>query len=168
MKSIYKIAIICLLALMAHETKAQTLFPHDESGQIAYAETIKVDSVLTKNQLYSRANEFFAKAFVSANNVIQYQDKDEGKIVGKGNLKIRCDGNESLLKFTISIFVKDGKYRYLINDLSHDELINIEEKPKGLLKNHKANIQWNINYEMLRFSNEIKAFMSKPKSTDDW
>ena len=46
---------------------------------ITYSEVVKVDG--NKDELYSRAREWFAKTYNSAKNVIQMDDKD--KIVGK-------------------------------------------------------------------------------------
>lgn len=158
-----------LLVLISSVSVAQVVFPKDENGNVTYTGTILVDSMLTKNELYSRAQEFFAKAFVSSINVIQYQDKDEGKIIGKGNLSIKLDGRENILKFTLSIYVKEGKYKYIITDLSSGELGRIDaEKPSLMTKNYYKNLQWNADYEMTNMVKLIKEYMSKPKSKDEW
>jgi hypothetical protein len=45
-----------------------------------------------KDALYSSSKIWVAKAFTDSNSVIQYADKEEGSIVGKGNVKYPCDG----------------------------------------------------------------------------
>lgn len=37
----------------------------------------------TKNQLYSKSNKWTIKSFISADDVISFQDKEEGEISGK-------------------------------------------------------------------------------------
>ena len=161
--------LILLFILISSVGIAQVVFPKDENGNVTYAGTITVDSALTKKELYSRAQEFFAKAFVSSLNVIQYQDKEEGEIIGKGNMSIKVDGRESILKFTLSIYVKDGKYKYIITDITSDELGKIDsEKPALITKNQYKNIQWNADYEMTNLVKLIKEYMSKPKEKDEW
>lgn len=63
-------------------------------------------SGVEKATLYSNALTFFAETFKSANDVIQMKDPASGKIIGKGFLKDR--------KITITIEVKDEKFRYQI------------------------------------------------------
>ena len=71
-----------------------------------------------KDALYSSSKIWVAKAFTDSNNVIQYADKEEGSIVGKGNVKYPCDGFNDCLanedvryKFTMKIDTKDDKAR---------------------------------------------------------
>ncbi|HHT0336440.1 TPA: DUF4468 domain-containing protein, partial [Klebsiella variicola subsp. variicola] len=40
-----------------------------------------------KDALYSSSKIWVAKVFTDSNSVIQYADKEEGSIVGKGNVK---------------------------------------------------------------------------------
>ncbi|MFA9178395.1 DUF4468 domain-containing protein, partial [Klebsiella variicola] len=65
-----------------------------------------------------------AKAFTDSNSVIQYADKEEGSIVGKGNVKYPCDGFNDCLanedvryKFTMKIDTKDDKARITFDDI---------------------------------------------------
>lgn len=128
--------LICILLslsfIMFSEKKvwkdpnAKGLFPLDTNGKIVYTEVIEMQNV-TKDALYSRAYEWFTKAFNSAQNVIQMQDKENGKIIGKGIFDdinspgpLGMAGVKGYVKFTISIYLKDGKYKYEITDFVHE------------------------------------------------
>lgn len=93
---------------------AQTIFPIDSaSHKINYTAVVK-DSV-SKDILFNRALEWFALTFKSSNDVIQFKDKDVGKIVGKWNIKY--SDRMGFVACNIIILVKDFKYKYSITDL---------------------------------------------------
>jgi hypothetical protein len=101
--------------------------PPPKSG--APLEYTLVDSLSgTKDDLYVKAHEWLAKTFVSANDVIQMQDKDAGKLIGKGALSIQTDNGvlmggvkTSYVRYTLSITVKTGKYKCVISDFTPDK-----------------------------------------------
>ena len=66
-----------------------------EAQSVIFRDSIVLtnDTSLTKDILFVRANEWFAIKFVSANDVIQMIDKDAGKIVGKGYVKVVYSGD---------------------------------------------------------------------------
>lgn len=67
----------------------ENIFPIDNrTGEITYSEIIKVDSVKSQ-ELYIRAKVWFVHSFVSAKNVIQLDDKESGKIIGKGLFDVK-------------------------------------------------------------------------------
>lgn len=87
-----------------------------------------VDSIkdASKDVLYIRAHEWFAKTFVSAKEVIQMSDKEAGKLIGKGIVETPVrNGFGSItwhdyVHYTISVDVKNGKYRCVISDFYHE------------------------------------------------
>lgn len=102
-------------------------FPKKD-GKIFFTEVVEVPDV-EQSILHSRALEWFAKAFKSAQDVIQMNDKENGKIVGKGNFgDININVNlglvpvEGHVNFTISIYFKEGKYKFEITDFYHEGL----------------------------------------------
>jgi uncharacterized protein with TBP-like fold DUF4468 len=80
----------------------------------------------TKNDIYVRAYEWIAKTFTSAKDVIQMNDKEAGKIIAKAVLVI--DGAKNMygvigkdyIHYTISIDVKDNKYKCVLSDFYHE------------------------------------------------
>lgn len=93
-----------------------------------YSEVVQAEGK-TSQQLYTTAREWFAKTFVSANDVIQMEDPASGKIIGKGSNHI----SESYVigkgltaiftkldwypNYTLKIEVKDGRYKYELTDI---------------------------------------------------
>ena len=73
----------------------------------------------SKSDLYVKANQWLAKTFNSAKAVIQIQDKEAGKIIGKGAVITMAgvfNNVEYVTRYTIFIDVKDNKYRIVISD----------------------------------------------------
>lgn len=97
------LSIVCLIV------QAQDLPIDSISKKVTYQEVVKVDGA-SKNELYARAREWFAKTFKSADDVLQMEDMANGKLIGKG-----CN-YQSKVFYTVSVSVKDGRYRYEITD----------------------------------------------------
>ena len=57
-------------------------------GKYEYTEVVQLDTTYKKDVLYKNSKLFFADAFKSAKDVLQYDDREEGKVIGKGNLSI--------------------------------------------------------------------------------
>lgn len=117
-----KKSLLIILLLLPTAMQAQSIqIPVDSATRkIDYQGVVKADG-LTKDELYTRAREWFAKTFNSAKDVIQMDDKSAGKIIGKG----AANGSyfyllttiRFTLYYTVSITVKDGRYRYEITDI---------------------------------------------------
>jgi hypothetical protein len=102
------------------------------NAQKYYSNTFTFDMVdtanLSKQEIFKRANEWFALSFKDSKSVISYSDKDAGEIIGKGNLiapdlHVPIMGNQpsdERVNFTITINVKDGKYKILLSDFYHE------------------------------------------------
>lgn len=118
-----QLILVILLFLISTISFAQdNIFP-EKDGKIYYSEVVKVDSLITKNDLFIAARKWFANTYKSANDVIQMQDKEAGEIVGKGIVmtiyKIPLNPSVMVSVYhTISITVKDGRFKYEITDLT--------------------------------------------------
>jgi len=80
----------------------------------------------SKNDLFLKANEWVTKTFVSVRDVIKTQDKEAGKIIAKGAIKTISELNFSLIisytRYTMTIDVKDGKYRVVLSDFIYEDI----------------------------------------------
>ena len=118
-----KLTLTTVLLLMINSitTYGQTV--------LTYTEVIQVDSV-TNIELYNRAKLWFATVYNSSNDVLQLENKEEGQLIGKAIMKYNptvLSGSETTkgsIKYTIKIFVKDGRYKYEISDFIHDPVGN--------------------------------------------
>ena len=85
--------------------------------QIAFSESIYVSEVY-KNELFIRGREWFNENFNSSKDVLQIADKESGELSGKGIMNVvyafRYLGERVFtteVRFQMSVWVKDGKYK---------------------------------------------------------
>lgn len=77
-----------------------------------YSKVIEVPNKTSK-ELYSSAREWFAKTFVSANDVLQMDDLQSGKLIGKGNFLLK----DWIVDFNFEVIVKEGRYKYDLSNI---------------------------------------------------
>lgn len=74
------------------------------------------------NELYVLSNEWFVKTFNNAESVIQFQDKDAGKILGKYIGECSTTLYKYKFKSTITVEVKESKARISFSDALTEEI----------------------------------------------
>lgn len=154
---------------------------------ITYDEVIELEGV-SKDDLFNRGNHWMINVFKDPNKVIQLKDKEGGQIIGKGNFSYKQSKNgwgasiqtEGVVNFTVKLFFKEGRYRYILTDFTHDA-----NWPFGLVtdasdcgckfplanKKWKWNI-WNdlkeqINAKVETIVNSLESSMKKKTGVDD-
>jgi len=163
------------------------------SQDLQYEEVVKVDSVTTKDELYNRARTWTSQVFNSKNNLITTEDKQAGEISGIGYYDYRADKKykgsscvEGPLTYKFSIFLKDGRYKYLFHSFDHKgsrgnicnridygRLTLTEEAPeKG------RGIAYNYGWEDVKYKTKLKveglvaelkeAMIKKYEGSNDW
>ena len=80
---------------------------------------------MTADKIYSKMKYFVADYFKSAQNVIQLDDKEEHRLLCKGNVRFEVRNLtwhmlDGVINFTLDLQAKDGKYRIVMRDFSHD------------------------------------------------
>lgn len=160
---------------------------------LTYTEVVQVDSV-SQNELYNRAKVWFATAYNSSNDVLQIDNKEGGEFIGKAvldyipNVHSGSAQTKGNIKYTIKIFVKEGRYKYIITDFIHDPfgnnfgkssmgLITNEIKcpnPKPFAKNWSnkvwSDIKAQIETNIISLIENLKESMLKTTESgnDDW
>lgn len=180
LRPIFILTILVLTTRSFGQNETPSLPIDTETNKIMYTEVIRVDSSVTKDILYSKAREWFAIAFKSSNDVVQLEDKENGKIIGKAimNVYYKSMGREypSKIRYSIAIQVKDGRYKYEITDFIHEtdgvceEMINTKKKVMGvsLQKNYNFYLNQLDSYSK-SLASDIKATMNKTtKKKDEW
>lgn len=106
--------------------------PPKVDGLYRYEGVVEVDGA-TADQLFDRARLWAFDAFTSFKDVNHTTDRESGTILivgNTGNLPSRKFGftgiGGGIVKFKMSIYVKDGRYKYVVTDLVH----------KGTHRNH--------------------------------
>jgi hypothetical protein len=119
MKTQVAVVAMCTLAAVALAKEEAQPFPRDESGNVRFQEVVQVAGVSAAD-LYSRAKFWAAKAFVNAKSVIQLDDPASGRFVLKGSLQESYGLTEKVwFHFTLTVEVKDGRYRWTLDQLEY-------------------------------------------------
>lgn len=136
-----------------------------------YSEIIEVPGKST-DQLYVSARQWFAKTFVSSNEVLQMDDPVAGKLIGKGSTSVdEICGSLGMIKvamtiqfttnFTISVAVKDGRYKCDVTNLlvsrslPGNELNTTDEKPYSYYLSKKEYFKNGSDPEWLVSNNDF-------------
>ena len=115
----YLIPIIVVLLFMSCATYDRPIAPEEIR---TYEKILEVPNT-SKDEIYVKANEWFVHTFNSAESVIQFQDKEAGKIMGKYRFNIVVGHPVSInpgMKSTISVDVKVNRAKILIQGLISD------------------------------------------------
>lgn len=143
MPDMKRILLLCLwLPMVCVGQKSP--FPVDSlTGKVTYREIVMVDS-MSKKDLFRAAKKWIAESYKSANDVIQYEDLDEGKIIAKGNFEIenvvsydykdttKKSAVKTKLFHLINIDAKDNKIRITFTNISR--IVTIGSKMAAPMK----------------------------------
>lgn len=78
---------------------------------------------MTKDQIYSLTKIWIAENFRSAKAVIEYDNKEEGTLIGNGVINYPSSGFDSMIKgdwkatFTMRVDVKDNKFKLTFSNI---------------------------------------------------
>ena len=149
-------------------------------------ELIFLDSIdIPKDKLYAKARSYTAYAFKNSQAVIQMDDQDVGRIIGKGTfsifIKYALSGYPNVVNFTFTIDVRDNKYRMILNNVYHNGVSTTaghvggdlnDEKPDcgygQLPKKIWESLKIETKNEMERFVKEFGVYMKKSDQIDDF
>ena len=118
-----RIITALLVAFASVSCSAQIVFPIDSTThKVTFSEIVQVDSI-SKPEIFTKVNEWIALNFVSTKDVVQFSDKENGKIILKGIIHAFCGKRHEEFggwKFVLTIDIKDNKYRYVFTDFYHE------------------------------------------------
>lgn len=122
MKKIYTLIVLIFFFISSQAQKDTTgLSLPIKDGKLVYEEVISIPEKKQKD-LYNNAISWFIDYFKDSKEVIQNQDKDMGRIYGKGMVRIYSKISGVTLEYpnllTIQIDAKDEKFRYRIYDMN--------------------------------------------------
>ncbi|WP_291880016.1 DUF4468 domain-containing protein [Chryseobacterium sp.] len=163
------------------------------SQDLKYEDVVKVDSTIAKDELYNRARTWTSQVFSSKNNMVTAEDKQLGEISGVGYYDYRVDKKykgsscvEGSLSFKFSIFVKDGRYKYVFHSFDHKgsrgnicnridygRLTLTEEAPekgRGIAYNYGwEDVKYKTRLKVEALVSELKEAMNKKyEGSNDW
>lgn len=93
--------------------------PFTADGKLVFQEVVPAEHDQAK--LYLLSKMFFTKVFKSADDVVQFDDKETATVIGKGfsDITIQSMGYPVTTRmfYTITVQCKDKRYRYEISDI---------------------------------------------------
>ena len=113
MKRFLKFGLVALVGLLFISSCASLMPPPEEMK--TYEAIINLEN-MSKDEIFVKSNSWFVEHFVSAESVIQYSDKDAGKIMGKYVLTEYLALVPHHFKSLMSIDIKDHKVRVVFKD----------------------------------------------------
>lgn len=159
------------------------------SQELKYEGVVKVDSTVTKDELYNRARSWYAETYKSEKDVMSITDKELGEISGNGAIRydpqsfyFAANCARGWIMYKINIYVKQGRYKYNFHSFVHEGtrcpgggglvnygILTADEKPRS-----GANKGWREVKELVnsRMENLIKtlsdAMNKKHETSKDW
>lgn len=160
-----------------------TLLPYDaDTHLITYQGVVEVAGA-SKDQLYTRAYDWMLRTFRTSNNVTQKKEADQ--VVGSGAWPVLIYHQDAgTVVHTLTVYVKDGRYKYVLSNLTHQSEGAAGEKgfrSGGPLEQNDVRLnpmffgskQWNnvreqANREALKLVASLQASMKGTKDPKDF
>lgn len=127
LKFFFATLLSCFVTVVAFGQRNITPdLPIDETtGKITFADVVHVSDSATADEIYVRAREWFARTYRSSQDVLQMDDRESGRIIGKAiflvtHRALGANYPSGHFQYTISIIARDGRYRYEVSDFYHN------------------------------------------------
>ena len=136
-------------------------FKQLESKDMELQRVVEVPKV-SKSILFDRSRMWYASAFARANSVIQYENKENGTIMGNGVVSDSIGMVPHYLKFAVATESKDGKSRIKITGQSYSAA-GPGDFPV------QARIWNNFNGQLTELMDSYEQYLkSSDTKTDNW
>jgi hypothetical protein len=95
----------------------------DENSYPVYSKVVEVEGI-NKDELWQRVNDYFIYTYRSGKDVIQFQDKENGQIIGRGLFDTRVRSGLGLYDYDcwhiLKVEVRDEKIRITVSLIEYD------------------------------------------------
>lgn len=140
----------------------------EDGARYEYTGVVEVEGA-DAGELYSRAKAWVARVYLSAQDVIQLDDKDAHRLIAKGVTTGGGWMGGATVWYTLTIETKDGRYRYSITDFS------ARPNPKGVTWvmvpgegfPYGRSVNINTHKKMIALVASLRAAM-EVEADDDW
>lgn len=155
-----KIIILLLLLLSSSVLFAKNLKPEE----VKYQEIVEFPG-MDANLLYEKAKSSLVNHFNSSKAVIQYEDKEQGRIRGRGWTQVTYALTPVNTWYTITIDVKDEKLRITFTDMRLPDIFSNKDDVTLMY----------LPMQLEKFSKQAKILIESIKNdiisdteNDDW
>jgi hypothetical protein len=131
----------------------------------------------SKDVLYEKVKIWITQNFKSAKSVIEYDNKENGSIIGNGMIKYPCSGLDCIAKgdwtvpFTMRVDLKNNKFRLTFSNLHVAWPASRDSMGYHAASDHEMWQQGDydsVRPILLQFGEEIKTSLSKEAKSDKW
>ena len=132
----------------------------------------------SKDQIFSATKIWVAENFKSAKSVIEYENKEEGTIIGNGVIAYPCSGMDCLAKsdwkvpFTMRVDMKNEKFKLTFTNMQLAWPASVSgatytRANDGSPIYYQGDID-KIKPALLKFGYELQASMNNNKKSSNW
>jgi hypothetical protein len=124
---------IVLLTISIRSNCQQLNLPLKDSA-IYYEDVVILSDTDNASKLFSIAQTWFANSFKDSKSVLQVNDRQSMKLIGKGVALIHPEFESTLptyIYYTIAVDIKQGRYRYRVYDFGFESGSQTEDASKG-------------------------------------
>ncbi|MBF0171159.1 MAG: DUF4468 domain-containing protein [Nitrospinae bacterium] len=129
------------------------------------------DVDISKGEIYIAAMDWMTETFRSSKSVIEFEDKEAGVIVGKGNAdfgyKFVFGTTDANAKFKIKIEAKDGRYRLTFSNVTFRDSMMSEHVPVELA-NRPDNVISGVSARLDQIKDSFVDHVRKAKAGSDF
>lgn len=169
--------LVLLLAMMvsipALSAKKELVSEEDRT----IAQVFPADG-FTKDQIFTGGRKWVAENFRSAKAVIEYESKEDGVVIGNGNVNYPCNGAWDCLgkadwriKFTMKLEARDGRFRLTFTNINlywPAKITSGIRTPENDSPIAYQNQMDEVKPVLLAFGTAIQKSLIQNKATDDW
>ena len=108
-----------MAAFSIYTAAAQEIEMDSTTGLYTYQKVLDFEGK-SKDELYTKAMEWVALNYKSANDVIQHEDADKGKIICKGSFVTNLWLTTGFINHTLTLDFKDDKIRMTYSNFGYN------------------------------------------------
>ncbi len=157
------ISILSAVLLMMIFNSCASLFSPKATEEQKRMEKILSFEQKNKEELYIQTNAWFVKIFRSAESVIEFQDKEAGKIMGKYVFSLYDGIYKFNIKQVLSIDIKDEKIRIILSNPAKKLISNDVNYDYVTVKSQKLMEKIRLEWEKL-----IQSLITSIDNETNW
>ena len=129
-----QILLVILSVAISNKCFSQGIVLPLKDSSIYYEEVVKVADTVSADKLFTLAQTWFANTFKNSKSVLQVNDRQSMKLIGKGVAymhKVYGSDLDEYIYYTIAVDIKPGRYRYRVYDIGFEAGSQTEGASKG-------------------------------------
>ena len=167
------LTLISILLFFSCSTVVLTDFENynNSTGEFFYENVIQVEGENNSSDfIYDKLHKWIVFNYVSSNDVIQLEDKENKILIVKGNFVTNLFGKEGWYSHTLELNVKDGRYKYSLTVHSYKSIgtgkMYFNSNSMGFKNKIFTDVGTKVNSTISNMINFVE--IEKIKQTDDW